>query len=164
MKKLLNYGGQNIFKDSYDENDYNRICSRNKSLKHIISLILMMVLTFMFALFGAITSEKRSTLFIVRLPYVEKHLDLELILLLIVQTFLSFCCLCETIGSQVSYNLYINVITTKTELIKFDIEMFSSDLKARILTTYQMKQKLYLIFDRIQNINRYYIPLKSNFS
>lgn len=159
--KMVNYGKKYIHNDNSDENDYNEICSRNMdaTLKRFIIIVSIVCLSFVIALIGPLYAYTihgtRKTLLSVRLPFVEKDSDLEYMLNIILQTWSGIAGFCGNVGIECGYNIIISSIKVTTQLIEMDIKSLSNNLEAETLTKTQIKNKLSMIFQKIDHTDGY---------
>lgn len=157
---MVNYGKKYIYNDNYDKNDYNKICSQNldATLKRFIIIVSTVCFSFVIALIGPlyayITHGTRHTHLSLRLPFIKKYSDSEFVLNLILQTWCGIAGFCGNLGIESGYNIIINAIRTTTELIEMDIGMLSINLEAEVTTKSRIKNKLLIIFHKIDHTDR----------
>lgn len=136
------------------------ICSQNitRTWKLYVIDLIILYLSTSCALIGPtyvyIKYNQRTTLFQLRLPYVEEESMMEFIINGILQAIAGFYVIIGDLGMEGVIVLFINSLNLTTQLSKAQYTEFSMKLRTNELSTMEMRARLLQMFKQSQVIDK----------
>lgn len=130
----MNVSGKFIYRDDPAPTIYNRICSEciDESVKTVIIILACEGLSFVMANIGecySMIQGKKITLLSVRIPYVNKHPDIEFMINYCWETIGSIDGFFSFIAIEIAFMLVNDTLTVSSRLCEADLDEITQQLE-----------------------------------
>lgn len=128
LQRALDFGGRYIYRDSRENTEYNRICSKYVDItvrRYIIKMTAIFI-SYLFAVFGPLQAYFidgiKSTTIEARIPFCETKSNAEFMGNFLLQTGLAAHGIFGYIGMEVFLSLFENVVSITPQLIGSELD------------------------------------------
>lgn len=160
LSKLIDFGGCYIYRDSHENNEYNRICSEqmDKTMRSFIIKMANIFLSFSLAIvgptYGYFYLGIRSTTVEVRIPFTKENSDAEFVGRFILQSIIAFHGILMYTGVEVFIALLSNVIIISPLLIKFELKQLCDGYKTKSIIDAELRYRFKNIVKQSRDIDK----------
>lgn len=160
LSKLIDFGGRYIYRDSHENNEYNRICAEqmDKTMRRFIIKMTNIFLSFSCAMvgptYGYFYLGVKTTTVEVRIPFTEENSDAEFIGGIILQSVIAFHGILMYIGAEVLMALFENVQMISPELIKHELKQLCKEYEDKSITDTELRIRIKNIVEQSLDIDK----------
>lgn len=148
LQNLIDFGGQYIYRDSREKNEYNRICSTHmdKTMKEFIVKIVIICTSFAAAAIGPLNAlfvhGIYTTAIEARIPFTEPKSNVEFAGNFSLQMILSIHGFIAYIGLECLLSILENAVTITPRLVESDIMHTIQQYERKSITELELRMKI----------------------
>lgn len=127
LQRLIDFGGQYIYRDSHENTEYNRICSKQMDITMRSFIIKMMTIfmSYLLAVVGPLHAyfvhDIKTTTLEARIPFCEPKSNTEFMVNFFIQTAIAGHGIFIYVGLEIFLSLFENVVSIAPQLIKTEL-------------------------------------------
>lgn len=160
LQDLIDFGGRSIYRDSYENTEYNRICSSHMdtTMKNFLIKMGGIFASFTLCLIGPLHAYFvhgiKSTTTEIRLPFCEPKSDAEFLANLFLQTVIATHGIFGYVVIEVFLTLFENVVTIAPRLVKRELTQAIQLYEEKSISELELHRRIRRIVELSQTADK----------